>query len=375
MSATLAGAPPFPSSSTCIGANPVHSSTSVVYARRDGRTALEMRGKEMKLSEMVAFDGSSWYAQGQTAVTVSLHGPTLAKSEVYDTCLVRVRVQHARGRTPAAGGAERAVFEEVKLELLTRRDAMELASLLESTIDAVFMRERFPRCVLVVDVVVMQDDGSLPAVALNATMCALLDAGLPCRTTMAAVSVVALSRAQHSSRHDGKGGGAAPASPSWLSSSTVGAGGTSGATAGADVAGSAVEFLLDPTRVEETLSSGDDNTAVVRVEKDDISGSSSSASAPAVGGGSRLSLPGKDAAQALQEQYSCVSTGVFVFSNPACGGGLLGQLVRRRCDGDGRDGGSAGAIVSLEAYGQMMALAERAAAVLFEFFRQCNVAE
>ncbi|KPI84271.1 putative ribosomal RNA processing protein [Leptomonas seymouri] len=322
------------------------AAAATAYIRRDGRTALELRGKEMRLSELAAFDGSSWYAQGQTAVMVSLHGPTLSRNEAYDTCQVRVQVQHAHQRTPSAGGAERAIYEEMKLELLTRTDAFELESLLESTIDAVFIRDRFPRCVLVVDVVVVQDDGSLPAVALNAVMCALLDAGLPCRTTMAAVSVAAVSHA------DG-GASSSLSSPS---------------STGAVASGSNVEFLLDPTCGEETLglghhAAGNGASAAV-AEKGDLSGSANAGAGP-------TALLRRDAGLALQDQYRCISTGVFVFSNPSCGGGLLAQLVRRR---GGHDGAPAGAALSLEAYAQMLALAERAAAVLFEFFRQCNVA-
>jgi hypothetical protein len=286
------------------------------------------------LSEMAQFDGSSWYAQGQTAVMVSLHGPTLSKNEEYDTCLVRVRVQHAKGLAPSAGGAERVVYEEMKLEMLTRTDALELTSLLESSIDAVFMRERFPRCVLAVDVVVVHDDGSLAAVALNAVMCALLDAGLPCRTTMAAVSVAAVTRA-----------GAEQKTPSSL------------------------EFLLDPTSSEETLGTGcavvdgrhtSGSPSLDVAEKGDLAG----------GVGSVMPLLSRSAAQALQAQYRCISTGVFVLSNPACGGGVLAQLVRR-CGGRVDDDNGGG--LSLEAYAQMLTLAERAAVVLFEFFRQCNV--
>ncbi|KAL7697726.1 ribosomal RNA processing protein [Lotmaria passim] len=343
-----------PSSSS--SSAPSSPPNSVIYARRDGRTALELRGREMRLSEMIEFDGSSAYAQGQTAVMVALHGPTLAKNEVYDTCVVRVRVQHTKSLTPSAGGAERAMYEEVKLEKLIRTDALELESLLECTIDAVFIRDRFPRCVLVVDVVVVQDDGSLPAVALNAVMCALIDAGLPCRTTMAAVEVAAVARAGE------KGAQTAPATSS-----------SSSAAQG----GSAVEFLLDPTSAEETLGAGYSGNTIATsavAEKGDLASSTNTVGGD---GTASVSLLSRDTAQELQDRYRCLSTGVFVFSNPACGGGLLAQLVRRRggsCGGASSSAASAGAL-TVEAYAQMAALAERAAMVLFEFFRQCNVAE
>ncbi|AIN95204.1 ribosomal RNA processing protein, putative [Leishmania panamensis] len=327
---------------------------TTVYARRDGRTALELRGKEMKLSDMTTFDGSSWYAQGQTAVMVSLHGPTVAKNDEYDTCAVNVRVQHARALAPAAGGAEKALYEERKLGLLTRTDALALESLLESVLGAVFLRERFPRCVLVVDVVVVQDDGSLPAVALNALMCALLDAGLPCRTTAAAVCVAVVTR--------GGGTEVADSSSSPAEGRLFSLGGPSSA------AGGVCEYLLDPTSAEESLGVGYAAASPCVAEKAAVT------DAGAITASSLAATPlaHRSAAPQVKDRYRCVSTGVFVFSNPACGGGVLAQLVR--CVGSGSVG-IHGPGVPVQAYAEMMTLAERASAVLFEFFRQCNVAE
>ncbi|KAG5488178.1 hypothetical protein LSCM4_08157 [Leishmania orientalis] len=334
---------PLPSSS---------SPAAAVYARRDGRTALELRGKEMRLSDVTAFDGSSWYAQGQTAVMVSIHGPAIARNEEYAMCNVHVRVQHAHSLAPAAGGAEKALYEERKLGLLTRTDALALASLLESTLNAVFIRERFPRCVLVVDVVVMQDDGSLPAVALNAVMCALLDAGLPCRTTMAAVCVAVVTRGGEADAVDSSRGAAQDRLFSGGSSS----------------AGGVCEYLLDPTSAEESLGAAYMSSAPSAGEKAAVAGAGSITTSSAAS----TTLLDRSAAQQVHDQYRCVSTGVFVFSNPGCGGGLLAQLVR--CVGSGSVA-MPELGVSVQAYAEMMALAERASAVLFEFFRQCNVAE
>ncbi|KAG5487936.1 hypothetical protein LSCM1_08251 [Leishmania martiniquensis] len=325
------------------------SPVAAAYTRRDGRTALELRGKEMKLSGMTAFDGSSWYAQGQTAVMASVHGPTTAKNEEHDTCTVHVRVQHAHARAPAAGGAEKALYEERKLGLLTRTDALALESMLESTLNAVFIRERFPRCVLVVDVVVIEDDGSLPAVALNAVMCTLLDAGLPCRTTMAAVCVAVVTR-----------GGAADSS-SGAAQGLLFPGGSSSA-------GVAYEYVLDPTRAEESLGAGGASSDSSAAEKAAVAGTdaiTTPSEAP-------TALGSRSVTQQAQDQYRCVGTGVFVFSNPSCGGGLLAQLVR--CAGS-VSGVMPGLGVPVEVYAEMMALAERASGVIFEFLRQCNVAE
>ncbi|EPY31572.1 ribosomal rRNA processing protein 41B [Strigomonas culicis] len=51
------------------------------------------------------------------------------------------------------------------------------------------MTELFPRQVLTVDVFILETDGSVASVCVNSVMAALLDSGLPCRTTVAAVSV------------------------------------------------------------------------------------------------------------------------------------------------------------------------------------------
>lgn len=151
-----------------------------------------MRGKELKLSELTQFDGSAFYAQGLSAATVAIHGPTAAKQEDYVAAVVCVRIINAIS-IPTAGGADRRNQEERKRQQGSRRDAWELTRLVERCVDATFMKERYPRCVLNIDVTIMSEDGSLSAVVLNAVMYALLDAGVPCRTTFAAVSVAAVT--------------------------------------------------------------------------------------------------------------------------------------------------------------------------------------
>ncbi|KAG8346742.1 putative exosome complex exonuclease 1 [Trypanosoma vivax] len=158
--------------------------------RRDGRGRCEMRKKEMRISDLSQFDGSSWYSQGLTAVCVAVNGPVAAKQEDYRKCVVSVQVTHA-SRIPPAGGADRLCV--IQKQEQQRREDGEIGQFLTSIVEAIVRLERFPRCVLQVHVTVLFNDGSLLAVATNGLMCALLDAGVPCRTTVAAVCLLACS--------------------------------------------------------------------------------------------------------------------------------------------------------------------------------------
>ncbi|SCU68575.1 ribosomal RNA processing protein 41B [Trypanosoma equiperdum] len=156
-------------------------------SRRDGRTAREMRGKELRTSDLSQFDGSAWYSQGLTAVTVAINGPTAARQENYRRCTTCIHVNRA-ARIPQEGGTGRLIMMERRER--ERCEDGELKQFLTSLVEAIVCLDRFPRCVLEAHVTVLMDDGALFAVASNAIMCALLDAGVPCRSTIAAVSLI-----------------------------------------------------------------------------------------------------------------------------------------------------------------------------------------
>ncbi|CCW70416.1 unnamed protein product [Phytomonas sp. Hart1] len=279
------------------------------YKRRDGRQALEMRAKELRVSELTQFDGSGWYSQGKSSALVALHGPTTAKTieQDYTRCRVRVRVLHAAS-APFSGGSERVNQIERGRVRAHQLDANELVGMVERALEAVFIAERFPYTVLGVDVVIMGEDGGLLAVVINAVMCALLSAGLPCRTTMAAVAVAALLT---SGEEDKKEKGRDPSS----------------------LVSSSLELLLDPTAEEESLRA-------------DSGGGSAQEGAPT-------------------SSWTCLAHGTFVFTNPKAAGGLIVSHLKRRC--------TDAAALSPQQLTTMMTLAERGANMLFDFFRQCNV--
>ncbi|EKG06647.1 ribosomal RNA processing protein 41B, putative,3' exoribonuclease, putative [Trypanosoma cruzi] len=276
--------------------------------RRDGRGHREMRGKELRTSELTQFDGSAWYSQGLTTVVAAVNGPVAARQEDYRKCGVQVYVNRAV-RIPRAGGTDRLCVEEQRVE--QRRMDAEVEMFLTASIQAVVRLDQFPRCVLEVHVTILADDGALLSVATNALMCALLDAGVPCRTTVAAVSVVAFAPEDGSpvtAPTTTTTTTAAPEASSLLSSSLP------------------LALLLDPTRVEE----------------------------------------GGDGVR------TC-ATATFVLSNSAdgsnnsSGGVLVSQL--QTCPRSSMHGGR---MSSKDLVG-MVALAERAAVSIFSFFRKCNV--
>lgn len=262
--------------------------TNAPAGRKDGRAATQLRPKELRTSTLTQFDGSAWYSQGATTVVAAVNGPMAAKSDQEDfrRCVFEVAV--ARVSTPpTAGGASRSL---VQLSRQEREDNdSEIEQYLQQCLKLLVLVEEMPRCVIQVTVNVIKDDGALFAVAVNAMMCALLDAGIACRTTVAAISLIAL--------------------PS--------------------TTGKNVGILLDPTADEEASMSSSDGNA--------------SAATHVLG------------------------QATMVFALPQSGGGLvaskvlLPQHVRDSVRG-----------LSIKEIGYLEAVGERAAKVMFEFFRNCS---
>lgn len=143
------------------------------------------------------------YSQGKTSIIVSLSGPTTAKREsTYEKAEVVFRLQSRVGVLAvqpllAVGSApEKRRFFEARHQQLHETYASVLLFLLQNAAESVLCLEQFPRCVIVIDVLVQEEDGGLCAAVLNGVMCAILQAGIPCRTSFAAVTVAALTGAK-----------------------------------------------------------------------------------------------------------------------------------------------------------------------------------
>jgi exosome complex component RRP46 len=106
---------------------------------------------------------------------VGVIGPveTTPKEELVDRATIHVNIQPATGQ-------------------VSNSDA-QLEYMLDKSLQSVICTALAPRCAVQLDVQVLQSDGSLFASLLNASCLALLDAGVQCNSTVAAVTIAAMA--------------------------------------------------------------------------------------------------------------------------------------------------------------------------------------
>jgi ribonuclease PH len=168
--------------------------------RPDFREAMELRPREARVGELSAFDGSAWLSCGGTSVLVGISGPTAPPRvalEKFDEAVVTVAVNRAQA-IASAGSASKFIADRRRDERFASDAA--LSESLRQLLSAVVSLREYPRCVFHFAVHVLCDDGSVTATAMNAAMLALLDAGVSCRTTIAAASVAMVSTKAGSSQ-------------------------------------------------------------------------------------------------------------------------------------------------------------------------------
>jgi ribonuclease PH len=164
--------------------------------REDGRGLSETRPVSLAVGELSGAGGSARFRCGNSCALAIIHGPSTAKAsaERYDATTVSCSVHRASAVHTAGSGASRILaLREKKLQAA---DDARLAALIRRCLMSVIEIERFPRSVVSVTVQVLQQDGSLDACCINAVMAALLNAAIPCRTTMFAASCGVLAAAQ-----------------------------------------------------------------------------------------------------------------------------------------------------------------------------------
>ena len=188
--------------------------------RRDGRTAMSLRPVSLALGELAGAGGSARFRAGGTCVLALLHGPCTAKAfaERYDAATLAVAVQRPGTVHTVGGGASRLLA--VRQRRQQAAEDCRVASLVRRCLASVIDTARFPRCVISLTLQILQQDGAVDACCVNAAMAAVLDAAIPCLTTIAAASV-GVMRAPvpavlpvvvpaGAAGAAGKGGGAAP---------------------------------------------------------------------------------------------------------------------------------------------------------------------
>ena len=143
--------------------------------RQDGRKPSQLRTLQLDHSHLRTSDGSARLSLGKTAVDVSVFGPiddpTRLDHTKIDRATLFVEVQSIH-----SGSTQ--TTEEVHLEWQLRR-----------MFEGVVMSELYPQTVIHCKVQVLCDDGALDSCAVNALSCALMDAGIECRTMLSAVTL------------------------------------------------------------------------------------------------------------------------------------------------------------------------------------------
>lgn len=147
--------------------------------RRSGRVATEMRKISVSQGVLTRADGSARIKMGATDVLVAVYGPMECPVPRQRSDAVQVHVSYRKreGNVTSDGIA-------AGKECLAARDLRQLV--LE-----ILLAAMHPRKAVVVAVQVLADNGGMAAAAINASVVALIDAGVPMRAvpTAACVSV------------------------------------------------------------------------------------------------------------------------------------------------------------------------------------------
>lgn len=131
--------------------------TGLHAGRRDGRSFTEMRSLSLEQGPLHAADGSASVRVGNSAVLAAVYGPTEAPSNRLDPMRCTVTVTVRDGSTENLGGSE-SIRDLVQSSMLSALH---------------------PRKGVVICVHILSADGGERAAAINATLLALLDAGVP----------------------------------------------------------------------------------------------------------------------------------------------------------------------------------------------------
>lgn len=152
--------------------------------RQDGRRPNELRSFSGDMGILGGeVDGSSVFELGNTRVMASVVGPreALEKTSIAadsDVGFLNVRC-HAAAFS-STGGDRRARND---------RRLQEWSRLVEGALSSSVMAEAFPRSAVDVFVEILNADGSVLAAIINAVTLALIDAGIPMKDYVTAVSV------------------------------------------------------------------------------------------------------------------------------------------------------------------------------------------
>lgn len=146
--------------------------------RKDGRTPNQMRPLVCSRGLLHRADGSARWSQENTIVVAAVYGPKAitGRRENAERAILEVTW---KPKTGLAGNAEK------EAEFVLRR-----------TLEHVVFTAMHPNTAISIIIQVVNDDGALLACAVNAACAALVDAGIPMRGLVAAVSCAVNSKGE-----------------------------------------------------------------------------------------------------------------------------------------------------------------------------------
>jgi len=148
--------------------------------RLDGRDFEELRPIKIDAGVLKRADGSCYLGMGKNEVVAAVYGPR----EVHPRHLqdpIKAVVRYRYNMAPFS-------VEERKRPGPDRR-SVEISKVSREALEAVIMKELFPRCGIDVFVEVLQADAGSRTACLNAASVALVDAGVPMRGMISSVAV------------------------------------------------------------------------------------------------------------------------------------------------------------------------------------------
>ncbi|KAK4626212.1 Exosome complex component SKI6 [Fulvia fulva] len=161
---------------------PLDSSTyALAHLRIDGRRWNELRRIHGQMSTQAAADGSSYFEMGNTKVICTVHGPRQA-------------------RQGGGGGQSREAAIDVEIGIAgfsgmdrkrrgkSDKRVQEMQYTISSAFSSTVFTQFYPHSTITIVLHVLSQDGALLAACLNAATLALVDAGVPMKDYVAAIT-------------------------------------------------------------------------------------------------------------------------------------------------------------------------------------------
>jgi exosome complex component MTR3 len=146
--------------------------------RRDGRLFTQLRPIFMKTRVISHASGSAYMEVYHTKVICGVYGPRQLTTEYSDKAIVQCEFKYA---SFSMANMRRGFIQD--------REEKELAMTIAKTLSVAIQLEKFPKSVIDINILILEDDGDVLGAALTCASLALADAGIHTYDLIAACSV------------------------------------------------------------------------------------------------------------------------------------------------------------------------------------------